>query len=215
MRVLKTRKGLEVNTHLSDDEAASIVSALRTNKFGLELVNKYRHGVSLSEDQLAWVHKIALDATGKSNQVTLNNGPTTVNLLPIYKFIKQGHKGGGFPLLRISLPDKRTLFIGLKSGATSANPWQVQIRCGTWDEGGYFGRIDTLGVFYKTRECGDDIVEFLKKLAENPALTLADAGRAAGICPLCGQDLTTAAAAAHGYGEACAHRYLLPWTEIV
>lgn len=214
MRKLRTKKGLEVYTDLSDDEAATIASTVRTDRFATDLATKYRRGLRLSEDQLTWLHKFALEATGKCDQVTLATG-AAINLLTLYQLVKRGHRGGGgFPLLRVPLPDKRILLIGLKSGATSHNPWQVQIKCGNWEEGGYLGRIDGLGMFFKSKECGNDVVAFLQELAANPALTLGTIGRAIGVCPLCGQDLTTACAAANGYGHACAVRYGLPWVEL-
>ena len=67
MRTLRTRKGLEVNTQLSDEQAADIVTAVKPSPFGIDLASKQRRGFKLSEDQLAWLHKMALDATGRGH----------------------------------------------------------------------------------------------------------------------------------------------------
>ncbi len=216
MRILKTKKGLEVNTDLTDEQALAIISTLHTNSFARDLVSNHRKHRMLTGDQWAWVHKIALDATGKEAQSNVS-GSAAINLKPIYDLVKQGHKSGqGFPLIRVSMKpyDTRLLYIGLKSGATATFSWQVQIRGGTWGEtGNYYGRIDELGIFYRVKECDEKVVDFLKLLAEKPALTLAESGRASGVCPLCGHDLINLAALAHGYTHACAAKFMLPWAE--
>lgn len=214
MRTLKTKKGLEVNTDLPDEHALAIIGTLHTNRFAQELASRHQTRKVLTDDQWAWVHKIALEAIGKTDRCSVSED-CSINLKPIYTLIKQGHHSGNpFPLLRVSMKpyDTRLLYIGLKSGATSLTPWQAQIRGGTWSEtANYYGRIDGLGIFYRAKECDEKVLDFLKLLAEKPALTLANAGRASGLCPMCGHDLTSPAAIAHGYTHACAVRYMMPW----
>jgi hypothetical protein len=61
-RVLHTRKGMAVRTPLTDAEAAALCNRLHGNLFARELARLRKFGNRLSGDQLAWMHKLALDA---------------------------------------------------------------------------------------------------------------------------------------------------------
>lgn len=79
-----------------------------------------------------------------------------------------------------------------------------------------FGVINTAeGTFTYNGLCPDEIVRFVRYVAEDPEAAAVENGMLSGNCVFCASGLTDHRSTAVGYGPICAKSYNLPWSEEV
>lgn len=77
-----------------------------------------------------------------------------------------------------------------------------------------YGIIDTnLGTFTYNGTCPDEVVHFVRYVAEDPEAAAVENGFLTGNCCFCASGLHDHRSTAVGYGPICAKRYKLPWSE--
>lgn len=232
MRTFTTKKGLIINTDLADDDAIRVCATLTNSRFAIDLVYKHSHG-GLTTEQMAWVHKLALEATGKSDQITSDankvDGFLAINRLfagaiqtienPGMKLLMRKGEAtmGESAGLYLHLAIQPILTLGRGDAPNSTNPNQIKLMVGafdyTWGDPHYAGRIDKHGVLYEGGACTKEIVQYLRSLGKDPSLVLGNSGRLSGHCPMCGQANNSPESEAHGYGPTCARTWGLEWAD--
>jgi len=84
---------------------------------------------------------------------------------------------------------------------------------GRYGESKWYGRINTDGTWEPARRRhadADEVLDFLKKFAKDPAAVAIEYGKASGRCCFCGRGLKHGQL---GYGPECAKKWGMPWTE--
>ncbi len=77
-----------------------------------------------------------------------------------------------------------------------------------------YGIIDSnAGTFTYNGLCPDEVVHFVRRVAEDPEAAAVENGMLTGNCVFCAAGLTDHRSTSVGYGPICAKRYALPWSE--
>lgn len=79
--------------------------------------------------------------------------------------------------------------------------------------GTYYGKINSNGEFFRSKDCSDRVMEFLKSLSNDPVKFCAQRGRETGICCFCARELSDGRSLRAGFGKICSDKYNLPWGE--
>src|SRR6516225_6357204 len=110
MRSLNSGRGHTLQTSLSDEQAISCCRRLTESTFAQELVNKWdnyqrrhragRRAWPLSEAQLYWVHKFALEGDNPRREPDETAG----DMAPIVQLFQNVSQHIRYPKIRLSLP---------------------------------------------------------------------------------------------------------------
>ena len=173
-----------------------------TFTFPQDLLDKLWKYGSLSENQLAAVHKLmARDAErnaqfAKAREERTANAPS-VNVSRIEEaFAKATANKVRFPKLRLDT------FVFSPAGANSKNPGAVYVKEG--DE--YLGKVMG-GKFLCVSTCGDERKDRIAAAANDPEAAAIAYGKRFSECSVCGLTLTNGKSIDRGIGPICASKY--------
>ena len=209
----------EFKTFLTDGQALHLMRAKQEhlNSFGQDLLNTAltdRRG--LSERQLPWFHKLALDLLPPAARPDYVPAPGAVQPLRIdLGVIRAMMDRAGTKLLRPKIKfvlEQGTIMVA-RAGKQSRTPGAIMVTDGRrFGENTFYGRVHNDGTWEAARTgCPAWVLEVLQGLAGNPAGFAAIYGKRTGQCCFCGLGLTDGRSVAVGYGPICASNYGLPW----
>lgn len=201
--ITSTDGRVHISTELTDDEAVEVLQASR-NKFAHTLCAKRHRYGKWTRNQRAWAHKLAMEAKSpnrpQSEAIKLGDFSTLADMFSL--------AGGRLKYPKIVFDFEDQPIVLYRAGSKSKYVGQIQVTDGgRYREGKYFGRIDGAGRFHPSRQCGDDIIAFLKLFAADPAGFAASYGKRSGACCFCRQKLTDKRSLAVGMGPVCAKSY--------
>ncbi len=197
-----TIKGETFQSHLNDTQALAACRGL-TSAFARSLVDQAARGRRLSDTQVAWTHKLAVDATRPSEaQFELELG-NVFNL-----FITAGASALRFPKIRLVTMNRTPVVLAWKTDKAKGG-MTVMIN----GEGEKFLRYGMIrnGFLTPGRDMNDQVRDLLLQLDDSPRETIAAYGKLLGRCSFCRLELSDPRSTAVGYGEICANNYGLPW----
>lgn len=208
-RTFTTSKGHEIVTTLTDEEC---IEALReqTGNFPQDLVRSYDERGTLSRNQWPWAHKLALESTATPTAPEADDEsyqmPGIVSLL--HRALDSGLK---YPKVTVSFEQYGTLRLSV-AGDGARYPGAINVTDGgSFDDGTFFGRIHSNGVWAPSRSTAMWVTAALLLMDEQPDEIARVHGVRTGNCCFCGKDLTTDESVAAGYGPVCAGKWGLPW----
>lgn len=177
--------------------------------FAVDLVKTYhRHqmrGWSLTPKQQHWAARLAQMATGRTE------APVEIgNLSGLIDLFDKAAQKVKHPAIVVASPVGRLRIT--VAGERSRCPGTVNVaEEGRYGEAYWYGRIDRDGVFTanKAGPTPPGLIDFLKRLAAEPATVAAEHGRQTGCCCFCNRDLTDPRSVEVGYGPICASTYQL------
>ena len=202
-RVLRSKDGRTVvNSDLPDSEVVRILQTL-DNSFAKTLVQKYAIYGGFTQNQLVWAHKLALEAKNPTPSAAPVELGDFAKLAQMFSSASSKLK---YPKVVFDFEDQPiTLY---RAGERSRYAGQIQVTDGgKFRNGRYFGRIDSDGRFYPSRQCTDDVTAFLKLFAADPAGLAASYGKQSGRCCFCNIKLTDPRSVAVGFGPVCSKHY--------
>lgn len=210
-RQLTSSKGVTVETPLTDLHALNICSTL-PDKFPRDLAEKAKQG-PLTESQLVWVHKLAIEHLQKKLEIKLEVGGKV--LTEIFRLLNRAGEKLKLPAIRLANSTEIGEIKLYKAGVRSKYPGSIQVKVNdTWA-----GRIEELPLidsaqFVQAFGCPNWVEKALLDFANDPVKVASDYGKLTGRCCFCGRGLDDERSTAAGYGPVCAKHYGLPWKEI-
>lgn len=202
VRVLRSSKGKEVSTSLSDDQALEIIAGLGSS-FAQDLASKRGQ---LSHNQLVWVHVLAMDAA-QSPQEAIGIGEFS-RIYSLFGLAQQSLKR---PKISLKTEDGGDVVLSV-AGPRSRTPGDIHVASSRrFAEGVYFGRIDKDGKLHGRGNVPEGVVSLLREFAANPEGVAARHGKLTGSCCFCNRALTDERSTGVGYGPICAKNYALNW----
>ena len=202
MQVFTTSKGLRIESNLSNADAVAIARRIGSD-FSRSLVASWDAGRA-TESQLAWIHKIALDASKPAPAA-----PAALETLTgAFEFLNSCRLKTG---ACVTFESAMGIIQIKKAGQNSKYAGCFWVTDGRpYGENTLFGRIDLQGNFIPGRDCTDGIKGVLREFDSNPSKYAADYGRRTGKCCFCHAELTDEVSIQFGYGPICAKNYGLP-----
>lgn len=169
----------------------------------------YRSRARLSAVQVAWGHKLVMDAKSRPA------APAAVaaDMAKVFALLDTATASGlSYPKLRFVLPSGARLVLRIK-GEQSASPGSLSFTTGSWQDGTAVphGQADRDGKFRPDRRASAEVLEFVAKLAADPKAVIVENGKLAGACCFCGRRLDDERSLAAGYGKTCAGNWGMPW----
>jgi len=209
-RDMVTTRGEEFETPYTDDEAANIVAenADHVDRFFAELAEDHLSGETLSDRQLPYLHKGALQAESEWND---SDGENEVieGLSPIVGHFDSAHENGlQYPSITIkaNAPDPGVRMY--RAGQKSSRPGSVAVTDADGDD--FWGRIRRDGTF-RARDAAPDWLQYvLEDFEARPEDVAREEGQATGACCFCNTKLTEEGSVRVGYGPVCAQNFGLP-----
>ncbi len=178
-------------SNLSDQEVLDTLLTL-TNSFASDLARKWD---TLSDRQLAWAHKLAIEAVSEAP------APSD-EFAPLFACFEAARSTGA---KRMSL---RLDGVTIKPSRDGASLWvtsQTEVEEGNYGlQPRYLGKVTPAG---PDRRLSADVVEVLRSAAADPLSAAVRYGRATGSCSCCGRELTVKASIEAGIGPVCAEKY--------
>lgn len=201
-RQLVTRKGREVVTTFTDQEAWDVCAALKNDSFAQDLTSRGLY--KLSAEQVIWLHIKAVEATKpKPSPVSLGNLERIKAL-----FGKAGQKLKSPAIHLMTEGDIEVkLFIG---SDYSKFPGRVYVGNANRDRYCTYGTVNEAGEYEPIKE-NRDVLAILLRFAADPEGVAAEFGRLTGRCCFCNTALTDQRSVDVGYGPVCAKNYGLFW----
>lgn len=178
----------------------------RDQEFASSLIqNFYRFG-RLSEKQLPWVTTLTERVTKPAPVVAAETvSVAAINAL----FDKAAIK---LKRVKVKLATENSPVVFARAGAMSKYSGQIMITDGgPFGDNVYFGRIDTNGEFFPTRNADDSVKGLIREFADNPSDTAGKYGRLTGGCSFCNKPLKDERSTSVGYGPVCAENFGLNW----
>lgn len=178
----------------------------RDQEFASSLIqNFYRFG-RLSEKQLPWVTTLTERVTKPAPIVAAETvSVAAINAL----FDKAAIK---LKRVKVKLATENSPVVFARAGAMSKYSGQIMITDGgPFGDNVYFGRIDTNGEFFPTRNADDSVKGLIREFADNPSDTAGKYGRLTGGCSFCNKPLKDERSTSVGYGPVCAENFGLNW----
>lgn len=212
-RVLVSKKGDKIETPLTDKGALEICRQLLYNSFAQDLYRKSQR-YPLSESQLVWVHKIAIEHL-ETTALNLQKPIAPQAIEAIAQFISQACENLKRPGMRLIDPENGE--IRLYTNHIGKYPERIYVNGSEY--GDRYGCILPAGsligepIFKRDRDCPDWVVRLLERFSQNPAAVAKEYGKLTGRCCFCLQRLTDERSVSAGYGATCAKNYGLPWGE--
>ena len=117
-----------------------------------------------------------------------------------------------YPKVRFVMEDDSELCLAL-AGDRARHPGSINVTDGKkFGENIWYGRVHLDGKFEPSRNCTDEIIDFLKKFSEDPVSFAAEYGKRTGNCCFCHKPLKDDRSRHFGYGPVCAKKWELPWS---
>lgn len=208
-REMVTTRGEEFETPYTDDEAANIVAnnADHVDRFFAELAEDHLSGEALSDRQVPYLHKGALQAEGEwkggSEEQVIDK------LSQIIRHFDAAHDNGlKYPSITIKsgAPDPGVRMY--RAGQKSSRPGSVAVTDADGED--FWGRIRRDGTFHGRDAAPDWIGDVLEEFAADPETMAREEGQATGACCFCNTKLTEEGSVRVGYGPVCAQNFGLP-----
>jgi hypothetical protein len=208
-----TVRGSEVRFTSTNDDQQAIAKlrsmirpggALHQSSFAVSLSVKHDRYGSLYPNQMAWVHKLVVDAESPAP------AGVDADLSGIVRLFDHAAKNLKYPAITVVL---HGVTIRLKlAGPSSKHAGNVFVTNDErWPNQTYFGRIQPDGSFVASRQATDQIRKTLVDLSADPAKFAAEYGKLSGRCCFCNTALTDERSTVQGYGPVCAKKWNLPW----
>jgi len=207
-REMVTTQGEEVETPYTDDEAAKIVYNADVDSFFAELAEDHLAGQTLSDRQLPYLHKGALQATGKWSD---SDGENDIigGLSAIVGHFDAAHENGlKYPAITLKSGAPAPGVRMYRAGQKSSRPGSVAVTDSDGDD--FWGRIRRDGTFHGRDAAPDWIGDVLEEFAADPETMAREEGQATGACCFCNTKLTEEGSVRVGYGPVCAQNFGLP-----
>lgn len=199
-RSFTTKKGMTVETELTDAEALAELRQMTTHVFAGSLIESHGKFGRWTNDQSAWAHKLANENIAKRSP---EKQPTDAgNLKAAFDFIERKHG----TKLTFSLDGKKVVL------AMGRDRQKVWITNGAKGRFALYGMIRRDGTYQALSRHDDKVLEFIKQFAADPAKVAGEYGRTSGKCCFCNTELTDARSLKVGYGPVCAKNHNLPWS---
>jgi len=209
-REMVTTRGEEFETPHTDDEAADLVLGARStvDSFFVKLAEEYKDEGSLTDRQLPYLHKGALQAEGN-----WEDGPDEDEVIgglsSIVGHFDAAHENGlKYPSITIkaNAPDPGVRMY--RAGQKSSRPGSVAVTDSEGED--FWGRIRRDGTFHAREAAPDWIGGVLEDFAHDPDRVAREEGQATGACCFCNTKLTEEGSVSVGYGPICAQNFGLP-----
>jgi len=209
------KNGKSVDSPFTDQEAFLLCKSLK-KEFPQSLCASYQSKKGPSEQQLVWMHILAVEATAKPAPEKAQPTLTFAGATTLVALFEKASGHLKYPKIRIAASDGRKL-VFYRAGPKSAVPGSIVVTDGVPKvEGGkWFGRIGPDGAFSPTAACDDDLLAFITAFGADPLGVARRYGRLHGNCCFCGKKLTTEESTTAGYGPDCAEHWSLPWGQVV
>jgi len=213
-----TLKGQTFTTHLTNSEAllqlnTAVEDGTITGSFAWSLLRQYRERGRLSERQWPWVQKLVHDYVTHPH-ASREPAPVVAEdwdeLIAVFD-TASAHKK--YPKLTFEFEDGRVVVLR-KAGPRSKYAGSINVTDdGKYPDNLWYGRINPDGTFtarrVRTGGGDEEVLEFLRRFAKNPAEMAIEYGKRSGRCCFCGKALKHGEL---GYGPVCAKNWGLPWT---
>lgn len=174
--------------------------------FAQSLIDQYESRRFLSDKQVYWVLQLSERATKPKPTTDLGG-----DLVPMVTMFRLAGNKLKRPRVRFITNTGRT-FVVYPAGAESKNAgWLYAKATG----GDYLGKINPVdGMFVRSRECDDSVVDALATFAKDPVQAATAYGNRTSSCCFCGKELTDKRSIEAGYGPTCAQHYGLSWGDV-
>lgn len=207
-RVLWNRKGQQVRTPYTDDEAIQRLELLfreEGDDFARDLCRRGRR-FGLTPSQAFWVHKLVIDRERPEQAAPASIPDVGRALIAMFDSAAQHLK---WPKIRF----QDLLFT--RAGEKSREPGAVNITTpeAIRDQRRYMGRVRRDGSFVQGAYCDAVTRARILEILADPGGLAAAHGRQVGSCCFCSRALTDERSTSVGYGPICAARFGLPWGE--
>lgn len=211
-RVYKKNNPIDFASKFTNDEAIEAIRPLaEKNDFARSLVEDYDawNGSVASVNKRAWFHYLAVQEYERQEKGEATTAGTTLHVPGALKlFLTASASGLKLPEIYLALgKDQREVKLKL-APAHGKNPNCVYVTCG----GDYCGKIDKNGTFHPAGERPEGLPELLMELHRDPVGTAKHYGKITSRCCFCGLKLSNITSIYNGYGEICAGRYNLPYS---
>lgn len=202
-QVIRQGQLINFTSDLTDAQAIEALRPLTSSTFAQDL---YRKSATLSAKQMAWAHKLAIDAAAPRPVIA----GVAADLSGVVALFARPSKLK-FPKITLSLPSGVTIKLS-RSGNGSKYPGTIAVTDeNRYPDNKYFGRIMADGTLQAGRNLTDEIRAALVELAADPVGYAVAYGKKTGACCFCGKALDTRESVAVGYGPTCAKSWSLPW----
>lgn len=200
----KTGETMVINSDLSQQEACNWAAKSKSD-FARDLAKRGLNG-ALSQTQMFWLHKIALDEKAKvENPVA---GVQLPGASKAFDMFASASAALQFPKIILFGSPTLRLYV---AGSKSQNPGDIVIL--NDDSRQYLGRISKAGEFFAAPAATAEVSDRIKAFVADPVAETARNGKEAGSCCFCRRTLSDARSLEMGYGPTCANRFGLPWGE--
>lgn len=185
------------------------------SSFCQSLLRQWERSGRLSEAQLYWFHKLALEPTTAKEQPKVEEPEGLGPYVPLLALLTAGQQcNKRQPRVKIPLPGG-VLAIKLM-GDRSKNAGCLAITNGVsgWRDrpnSEFYGYVGVTGHWKPTYNTPEYIKSAMEALAPNPTAWVAAFGQRVSYCVFCATQITTTESLAVGYGPVCAERFSLPW----
>jgi hypothetical protein len=170
-RTLTTEKGLVVKTGMTDAEAKALLPQV-----GTTYARKLLAVRNPSQNQMAWIHKMVIDAglgKGERQGIPPFHLP---NFDKAAKFIPIPTVEGTFVKIKFDMASGQKVAI-YRAGYKSKSPGDIVVNDGGfYKRAVYFGRWTADGRFEPAPACTEEVVEFVKFLANDPETVIPECG---------------------------------------
>lgn len=171
--------------------------------------NSIANTMRISDKQQFWIDKLVTEGQARRDNKQEKPAATLV-LEPLANFFSQAANHLKYPKIQLRHQSKTVLI--KRAGTRSKHAGSLFINDGTGFGGKYYGKIDTTGGVFLTKDGEQmDLLPLLTALANNPAEIAAEHGRLTGNCCFCLKELTDERSTSVGYGPICADHWGLPW----
>lgn len=215
---LYTKKGEEVETQMTDDEAHKILIKRaaeadergRPNSFIDSLVAGREKYGQYTDGQRPWLHKLANEHVAPKPARKLSD----VRFPLLLAMMQTAAMDLTKPRITFDW-NGRTVQLSI-AGSTARVPGSLNVTDGgPYGESTWYGRIIPNGndcaKFDAGRAVEDWVIDALTALNEDPQAAAAEHGHRTGRCCFCNLVIKTTESLAVGYGPICADHYGLPW----
>lgn len=164
-----------------------------------------------SDRQRPWAHKLIVEREKpRTTNLVAGLKPVVDHLRRCREARAEGGVGLLNPMVRIPLGDGE-LCLKL-AGQRSKNPGSVSVASShRFGEGQFYGWIDEEGNLDRRRNCGDDVVALLQRVAVDPANVINELGKESGRCCYCWAELSQVQSKIVGCGKKCASNFGVPY----
>jgi hypothetical protein len=207
------RKGAAVSFDSPYTTVAAIerCRALSANSFAASLVSQWDDR-GLSDNQIAWVHRLAVDADAPAAVPAAQVGlPDLSRIVTLFAAASVN-----YPRVTFDIPERNAFIVLSLCGEKSRTPGAVNVTNGEAFgsvENRFFGRVNRDGTFTPGRDATPLVGKVLSEMANDPAGFAARYGKKSGRCCFCNAELTDERSTTVGYGKICAAHWGLPWGE--